>query len=84
MTRNMPHLLSRLVVILLFCVLVTLLFAANIAERNVAAEQASSHNQLMTGPISSQAACYTLDTSRPEWLQPPSIYLPLIIRDHAS
>ncbi|MBN1814928.1 MAG: hypothetical protein JXA14_24020 [Anaerolineae bacterium] len=75
MTRNLTSVTTGLLLVLLLCTLSALLFTAH-------ALPASDTENLATGAAAQ--ACYTLDTSRPEWLQTsPVVYLPLVLRNHA-
>jgi hypothetical protein len=84
MRKNTPHLLFRLASVLLLCVLVTLLLVPNTAGRNVASVRAGCLSPSAPGAIAGQQVCYSLDTSRAEWLQPVPIYLPVIIKGNTS
>ena len=75
MKRNLTTVAVVFLLVLLVCAIGAALFT-------VYASPVDEPGNLPTG-IGGQA-CYTLDTSRPEWLQPPPIYLPLIMKDHTS
>jgi hypothetical protein len=75
MSKNWSRMWIGLLVIAVLCILATTLLADG------AVDAAGPHSP---GPADRQPTCYTIDTSRPEWLQAPvSIYLPLITKQHA-
>lgn len=84
MKKNGPHSLFRLVVILLLCILGTVVLVPGAADMNAAAGPAGSPGLSAPGASAGHQACYTLDTSRPEWLQTsPFVYLPLVLKNNA-
>jgi tryptophan-rich sensory protein len=64
-------------------VLVTalLLFVLCIAAIDAYASVASARSDPSCAPRSSAQTCYTIDTSRPEWM-PPRVFLPLVLRSY--
>jgi hypothetical protein len=70
---------KKLFVALLLVFLLSLLGAALFATHAAPLDN-SGVSELATA----SQACYTLDTSRPEWLQTsPFVYLPLVLKNNA-
>lgn len=73
MKTDSKKLFTALLLVFLLSLLGAALFATHAAPLT---------NSGVDEPAAAAQACYTLDTSRPEWLQSPAIlYLPLITKD---
>jgi hypothetical protein len=79
---------KKLMRIVLFALLLALVGTALLGAYASGAEGSSAPRDLLAsasnGPAASQPACYTLDTSRPEWLGGWTVlYLPVILKNPA-
>jgi hypothetical protein len=78
MVHRAKNLLKRIVLVMLLCALATTLLAAHAGstQGNPLPESAAPGPGEMVGIAQ---ACYTIDTSRPEWLG-LRVYLPIVLK----
>jgi hypothetical protein len=81
MKYSVKNLLKRIVLVLVLCALATTLLAAHAAGTQGSSPPDSE--ALSPGAVAGITQnCYTIDTSRPEWLG-WDVYLPVVLKGYA-
>jgi hypothetical protein len=69
---------------LILAILLGTLGAAMLSTHASGFEGSAVSSGMASYPATANQACYTLDTSRPEWLQGlPILYLPVVLKNYA-